>query len=523
MKKRFTIIPICIIVLALFLGANSIGCGGGNSSSSASADESDNPADQNPTGNDNPTAVTTPSSAYYWVSTEGSDDNPGTQEKPFRTLYKAATECYETAPKDIYIYPGTYEEAHSLFFPPNVSIYGLGSRTVDPMKYRPVIDLRGCEYDDCYLGLIGSNSSYNAGSDVTIDGLKIYAKGIGIWAYDTSLTLTNNEIVVSGADRSTGISVDSGNDVASIVVSDNTITTEDLTAANGRTEAISILSGAAAIDILDNTISAGQGNIHSAGISLNNFTNAEQSVLIKGNSVTAGDSLELSGGIFSAYAHDLRIEQNTITAGDLQTSPNEPELNTGIYIYSNQTQTPTNAMIINNAIYGGSGSDRTSGIYLDNDVDAFIVFNTIDAGSGTTTETAGIHSSNGASTNAYNNILCAGPSNHSYGIYEIRGSAMELKNNLFCDDLDTFYETHADNALPQSYTDVSVINALGVEFANNVSGDPNFANFAAHDYHIVFPSDAVDAGRSVAGIVFDLDGNARARGQAPDIGAYELR
>lgn len=525
MKKRFSLITICIVVLALFLGANTVGCGSSNNAL-VLPDEADDVVDNN-APDDDPVASMTPYDPYYWVSTEGSDDNPGTQEAPFKTLYKASMECYVTTPKDVYIFPGTYEEEYPPVFPPNVSIYGLGSRTVDPIKYRPVIDLRGCGFNYCSIFLVGSTASYKDGSDVTVDGLKIYAETIGISAYETALTLTNSEIIVNnnGNDHTIGISVSSTDDAANVIMRDNTIRTEDTTTSGSHTTGIEIASGGTvAIDILDNTISAGRAEDYSTAISVNNFGTDEQNVLIKGNTISSSDADRMSAGIFSSYVHTLRIEQNSITVGSVQDLPGINESTTGVFVYSPPTMLRTNATILNNAIFGGSGGNDARGIYLDSNVDGLILFNTIDAGFGATTETVGIYSFNGVTTRAHNNILCAGTSSQSSGIYETNGASMELSHNLFCEDLDVFYQTYPDGgALPGSYDDVSLINAIGVDFANNITGDPNFVDFAAHDYKLVFPSDAVDEGRVVTGVIHDLAGDARMKGQAPDIGAYELR
>lgn len=525
MKKSLSFITVCIVVLALFLGANTVGCGSSNNSWLPPVEDND-PIVDDDTPDDDPVASETPYDPYYWVSTEGSDDNPGTREEPFRTLFRASWEGYRTVPKDIYIFPGTYEEERPPIFSPNVSIYGLGSRTIDPVKYRPVIDLRGCEYDYCSFFLMGSNTGDNGNSNVTIDGLKIYAETIGISAYETALTLTNSEIIVSdnGNDHSTGISVDSVSDAANVLVRNNTIRTEDTTTPNSHTTAISIFSGGAvAIDILDNIISAGRTEDQSMAISIGNYSDSEQNVLIKGNTISSSDAGRMSGGIFSSYAHTLRIEQNTITIGSVQDLPNITELTTGVYIYSDPAQPRTNATILNNAIFGGSGGNSAYGIWLHDNIDVLILFNTIDAGFGVSDEAYGIFAFEDVSTRAHNNILCAGTSNQSYGIFEVNGTVMELSHNLFCEDLDVFYETHPDDTFPRSYDDVSLINAISFNFADNIAGDPNFVDAAAHDYRLVFPSDAVDAGKVVTGVIHDLAGSARMKGTAPDIGAYELR
>jgi len=58
--------------------------------------------------------------------------------------------------------------------------------------------------------------------------------------------------------------------------------------------------------------------------------------------------------------------------------------------------------------------------------------------------------------------------------------------------------------------------------AGNQSGDPQFANAATGDYHLLPGSPAIDAGTlAAAAAPTDLDGAARAQGAAPDLGAYE--
>jgi hypothetical protein len=56
--------------------------------------------------------------------------------------------------------------------------------------------------------------------------------------------------------------------------------------------------------------------------------------------------------------------------------------------------------------------------------------------------------------------------------------------------------------------------------AHDVFGDPNFANPALGNYHILSPSAAIDAGVN-AGVSTDLDGLPRPIGAGFDIGAYE--
>ena len=63
--------------------------------------------------------------------------------------------------------------------------------------------------------------------------------------------------------------------------------------------------------------------------------------------------------------------------------------------------------------------------------------------------------------------------------------------------------------------DVALSRGTGV-----IVADPMFADAAAHDFSLTLASPAIDAAAPIASVTTDIDG--RARGAAPDIGAYEF-
>jgi hypothetical protein len=75
-----------------------------------------------------------------------------------------------------------------------------------------------------------------------------------------------------------------------------------------------------------------------------------------------------------------------------------------------------------------------------------------------------------------------------------------------------------------SATAANVRNNIGPAGANNLAFNPAyFVDAAAHNYHLVSGSAAVDAGADLTSVVAtDKDGRPRSSGSAPDIGAYEL-
>ena len=69
----------------------------------------------------------------------------------------------------------------------------------------------------------------------------------------------------------------------------------------------------------------------------------------------------------------------------------------------------------------------------------------------------------------------------------------------------------------------NLTNTIGtVEAAASFISDPHFENLAQDDYHLVFPSPAIDHGID-AGINTNLDGNPRPANFGFDIGAYEYQ
>jgi hypothetical protein len=99
--------------------------------------------------------------------------------------------------------------------------------------------------------------------------------------------------------------------------------------------------------------------------------------------------------------------------------------------------------------------------------------------------------------------------NASTGIYLVPNATITLYNSL---------------AFGNS-TDL-VAATPGATLGNNMSGvDPLFVDAANANYHVKFNSPARDAGTATppGGLgLFDLDGNPRNFGAAPDIGAFEI-
>jgi hypothetical protein len=74
------------------------------------------------------------------------------------------------------------------------------------------------------------------------------------------------------------------------------------------------------------------------------------------------------------------------------------------------------------------------------------------------------------------------------------------------------------------YGNASTISMKVGSATGTFSADPLFVNFQTNgtgDYHLKRNSPAVDKGTATSAPTTDIDGIARPRGAAPDIGAYE--
>ena len=163
------------------------------------------------------------------------------------------------------------------------------------------------------------------------------------------------------------------------------------------------------------------------------------------------------------------------------------------------TVNSTNAQVINNIIAGNEAT-QGAGVWLDGSASypttATLTHNTLVGGP---TATGGVWTGDHVTAALTNNII----DGFAMGINNTSPSdtTVSARNTLF----------HANGGNYSS----------GVDSLVEISGNPGFLDSGADDYHIGRSSAGLDRGQ-VTKVTEDLDGQRRAIGAAPDIGADEL-
>ncbi len=108
----------------------------------------------------------------------------------------------------------------------------------------------------------------------------------------------------------------------------------------------------------------------------------------------------------------------------------------GIYTTSFPLTPPSAPLIVENNIYGGTGSAETRGVWDDNGSTSEIRDNTIDGGDpsgGGITTSVGVKSSNGSTPLIYDNTITGGTGFNSYGIWVDPADANIARNIIHCE------------------------------------------------------------------------------------------
>jgi hypothetical protein len=166
------------------------------------------------------TAVSAAAITHFYVATTGSDANPGTQAKPFKTIGKADTRA--TPGAIIHVAPGIYKVATTSTGSVGIRTTKSGTATA---RIKFVSDVKGA----AKIVMSGTGMLWNSrGSYVDINGFDLSGTGrIGILAEGGNLTINNNFIhdftVSGGCNGGGGGAVVTIGSLGNVVISGNVV------------------------------------------------------------------------------------------------------------------------------------------------------------------------------------------------------------------------------------------------------------------------------------------------------------
>jgi hypothetical protein len=423
----------------------------------------------NTPGTPTPTS-STPIPTNYYVSTTGSDQNPGSITQPWKTIQKAANTML--GGDTVYIRSGVYIERVSLFYRGNTS--------------GPYITFTNYPGEEVTLDGTGIDIQHGEGlfhiqktNFIRISGLKVqHSNGAGIEVfYANNIEIDNNHTYDT---VKSGISVWGSNYV---VVDSNEITL----ACNAHTN-----YPASEENI---TIAAGSSNVEVR----NNYVHQAANIP---TGYSGGEGINIKDG-----SHDVKVHHNVVHLDERTDGKPSTRLAFGLDGWSHETY---NVSFYNNVAY-----NNATGFVVESEAGATVhdifVYNNIAYNN----TGAGFYIPNWAQneTSLKKNIQFI--NNTSYkngiGIYinSVKIQSVVIRNNIFSQNTTPI---QIGSGVPQAQI---------ISDHNLTSGDPKFVNPAGGDFHLQVGSPAIDTGSSLNAPVTDFDGNSRPQGAGYDIGAYE--
>ena len=451
--------------------------------------------------------------AVYYVSADGSDDNPGTSDQPWKTINYAVSQNSFVQPSDtILVQPGTYTELITLGKSGNsesgyitlkangdvtlrdpdpieggfregvIQSVGLGYWLIDGFRIENT-SWAGISLRDANNMIVQNNHTYETGASGIIVMPDSYYFGGELEVTSSNIKVFNNTIERANW-RWQGGGDPNGTQEALSIWGVDGFEVANNTLYQGKREGIDIKTGSRNGSVHDNTVTGqalvsgtpagynGGPAIYIEGNRANSFNIDVYNNVVFGNSadgIVIADEEPNQGDVF-----DIRVYNNIVYGNGLQ------GVNGGVGI--SVTSNVHNVEIVNNTVAKNvqafyiDGSDFTGG-YKAYDI---LVRNNIFA-----------------------------DSNYRNGFIE-DVSNLTFDYNLFTDRFQNLYE--GGNG----------INNPDVEYNTKVASI-GFVNLDGNDFHLTPASSAIDIGGLEIGgyLQFDKDWLGRIAGAAIDIGAYE--
>ncbi|WP_315789598.1 choice-of-anchor Q domain-containing protein [Fischerella sp. JS2] len=462
----------------------------------------------------------------YYVSPNGSDDNPGTLDKPWKTVNHAVNEKSPVKAGDtILVQPGTYTEIITLGKSGDSK---LGDIT---LKANGDVTLRDPDPNSGFFreGVIQSAGKGNW----VIDGFRIEnTSWAGISLRDAyNMTVQNNHTYETGA--------------SGIIVMPDTyynggegeVTSKNIKVLNNTVERASwIWKGNA----------AKQGNIND-GFDLTTSTQESLSIWgvdgfeVANNTVKEGnrEGIDIKTGSRNGSVHDNTVTGQAIVSG----TPDGYSGGPALYIEGNRADM-FNIDVYNNVVANNTagGLVITDEVPNQGDVSDIRVYNNIvlDNGKDGVNSGQGIGvSSNVSNVEIVNNTIDGNvqgfliDGSDNYGGYKPKN--ILVRNNIFAnssfrnglvEDAENVTLDHNlfTNKFAKAYETGNGVSNLQAE--NNTQADSvGFADLAGNNFNLTANSPAIDTGSAAITDYAKLDHNGKQRGQGKgvDIGAYEFQ
>jgi Putative metal-binding motif/Protein of unknown function (DUF1565) len=476
----------------------------------------DDGIDQDCDGSDATASDPTPEKIY--VATSGDDANPGTATDPVLTIGHGV-ELAEAVGGEVLVAQGTYDECVST----TVSLFGgyeaSGWTRNIVANQTSIIPTGSCP-------LAGSWAALTARpvSSLVIDGFTIDATlldtglegvntraGLEVYGCEATAVISNNTIIGQGR----GVEIGWGMKVR---ISNNEISAGDYGLAT-----FGIYSQWSELELFNNDIYGGDGDFESYGVYYESIGAALDECpdawadfhisLVMDNNIVSGGSTDHSSGALFFSAHSGMV---------LPIFGYCPPAGPGLFT--------------NNIFIGGSSKYKSVGAHLQTGY-AAMLNNYIYGGYSYSTGTNSTAATKGVvvrgSVALINNIIDGG---HSLSVYSyaagagvaIDGDVTLVNNDIWgADQGSIIYNEETSSGL----TDLTDVNACAwagcVAASGNISSDPQLANPAADDYHLLGGSSCIDAGVNpdpwYGGTLadWDFEGDSRPQQSSWDIGPDE--
>ena len=450
----------------------------------------------------------------YYVSVNGSDKNPGTKDKPWKTINHAVDEDSPIKAGDtVLVQPGTYKEL--------ITLGKSGDDKLGDITLKANGDVTLKDPDPTKGGFREGVIQSAGKSHWTIDGFRIEnTSWAGISLRDAEhMTVQNNHTYETGA---SGIIVlpdsyyDGGDKEVvnkDIKVLNNTIERANWRWTgsgdpNGTQEALSIW-GVDGFEVAGNTVDQGNREGIDAKVGSRNGSIHDNKVtktgLVSGTprGYRGGSAIYIDGNRADSYNIDIYNNEVYGNIADAISVADEIPDQGDV----------SDIRVFNNVVYdnGQKGENGGNGILVSNNVNNVDVFNNTLDGNVQAINVNGNSFAGGYKPHdisVRNNIFA----NSTYRNGNIKDAKnVTLENNLFTSEFEELYQNgkSTENLKSSNNTKVKSI---------------GFTNPSDNDFHLTSKSAAIDYGSKIdSDVKYDKDGEKRNQGKKIDAGAYELK